>query len=291
MEYTPVSLSHESWGAAVEIFVWIVLDFENQTYVPDRSLPRALAEESTHEERLTFEKWLEDNRKVRSIILGSMTNDIQKQYGRHDDVQSIMLRMSQIYAVPDRHIRYAATKAFFGTKIIEGSCVKEHGVKMLSLVEKLKDLKANLEKETYIDVILQSLPPSFDSFIVNYNMNGLDKDLHELINMLVQYEATIEKSAPLVFVGEALTSKAKSKGWTLGGGRKVRQITHPTIWRLRGALYSTVARAKLAISTAMGKGTVRPPVLNYPACYPIIRYNFVVCHMNLSHKLHLLQSP
>ncbi|KAL0291060.1 UNVERIFIED_CONTAM: hypothetical protein Sradi_7035700 [Sesamum radiatum] len=96
--------------------------------------------------------------------------------------------------------------------MIEGSSVQEHGVKMLSLVEKLKDLKANLEKETYIDVTLQSLPPSFDSFIVNYNMNGLDKDLHELINMLVQYEAMIEKSAPSVFVGEASTSKAKGKG-------------------------------------------------------------------------------
>ncbi|KAL0394382.1 UNVERIFIED_CONTAM: hypothetical protein Slati_4404400 [Sesamum latifolium] len=132
----------------------IVLDFENQTYVLDRSLPRALLEESTHEERLTFEKWLEDNWKVRSIVLGSMTNDIQKQYDRHDDVQSIILRLSEIYAVPDRHIRYAAIKVFFGTKMIEGSYIQEHGVKILSLVEKLKDLKANLEKETYIDVIL-----------------------------------------------------------------------------------------------------------------------------------------
>ncbi|KAL0427772.1 UNVERIFIED_CONTAM: hypothetical protein Slati_2952000, partial [Sesamum latifolium] len=106
--------------------------------------------------------------------------------------------------------------------MIERSSVQEHGVKMLSLVEKLKDLKANLEKETYIDVIIQSLPPSFDWFIVNYNMNGLDKDLHELINMLVQYEATIEKSAPSVLVGEASTSKAKGKGagrWRRGIGR------------------------------------------------------------------------
>ncbi|KAK4397590.1 hypothetical protein Sango_1595600 [Sesamum angolense] len=106
-----------------------------------------------------------------------MTNDIQKQYDRHDDVQSIMLHKSQVYAVPHRYIRYAATKSFFSTKMIQGSSVQEHGVKMLSLVEKLKDLKADLEKQTYIDVILQSLPPSFDPFIVNYNMNGLDKDL------------------------------------------------------------------------------------------------------------------
>ncbi|KAL0367111.1 UNVERIFIED_CONTAM: hypothetical protein Sradi_3601200 [Sesamum radiatum] len=126
-------------------------------------------------------KWHGDNRKVRSIVLALMTNDIQKQYNRHNDVQSIMLRMCQIYAVLDRHIRYAATKVFLGTKMIERSSVQEeHGVKMLSLVEKLKDLRADLEIETYIDVILQSLPLSFDSFIVNYNMNGLDKDLHKL---------------------------------------------------------------------------------------------------------------
>ncbi|KAL2226363.1 UNVERIFIED_CONTAM: hypothetical protein Sindi_1995000, partial [Sesamum indicum] len=103
-------------------------------------------------------------------------------------------------------------ESIFGAKTIEGSFVKEHGVNMLSLVEKFKDLKADLEREAYINLILQSLPPSFDPFIVNYNMNGHDKDLHELINMLVQYEARIEKFTPSVLVGEASTSEAKGKG-------------------------------------------------------------------------------
>ncbi|KAL0455259.1 UNVERIFIED_CONTAM: hypothetical protein Slati_0865100 [Sesamum latifolium] len=140
-----------------------------------------------------------------------MTNEIQKQYDRLDDVPSIMLRMKEVYAVPDRHVRYAATKAFFGTKMAEGSSVK-HGVKMLSLVEKLEDLKVGLENITYIDVILQSLPLSYDPFIINYNMNGLEKSIHELINMVVQYEAKTHKSEPAVLVGEASTSKAKGKG-------------------------------------------------------------------------------
>ncbi|KAL0284646.1 UNVERIFIED_CONTAM: hypothetical protein Sangu_2816200 [Sesamum angustifolium] len=94
--------------------------------------------------------------------------------------------------------------------MIEGSSVREHGVMMLSQLEKLKDLQADFEKEeTYVDVILQSLPPSFDQFIINYSTNGLEKSLHELINMLVQYESMIDKSAPSVLVGEALASKAK----------------------------------------------------------------------------------
>ncbi|KAL0427755.1 UNVERIFIED_CONTAM: hypothetical protein Slati_2950300 [Sesamum latifolium] len=122
----------------------IVLNFENQGYVLDKPLTMALPEESSSEERVTFDKWPEDNRKVRSIILTSMSNEIQKQYDRLDDVPSIMLHIKEVYVAPDRHIRYAATKAFFGTKIAEGSSVQSHGVKMLSLVEKLEDLKAGL---------------------------------------------------------------------------------------------------------------------------------------------------
>ncbi|KAL0423473.1 UNVERIFIED_CONTAM: hypothetical protein Sradi_0882100 [Sesamum radiatum] len=93
----------------------------------------------------------------------------------------------------------------------EGSSVQSHGVKILSVVEKLEDLKAGLANNTYIDVILQSLPPSYDPFIINYNMNGLEKFIHELINMSVQYEAMTHKSAPAVFVGEASTSEVKGK--------------------------------------------------------------------------------
>ncbi|KAL0457606.1 UNVERIFIED_CONTAM: hypothetical protein Slati_0387800 [Sesamum latifolium] len=111
---------------------------------------------------------------------------------------------------------------------------------MLSLVEKLEDLKAGLNNDTYIDVILQSLPPSYDPFIVNYNMNGLEKSIHELINMLVQYEATIHKSEPAVFVGETSTSKAKCKGarrWKEEGKKTTVTATASTGGAPPAALY------------------------------------------------------
>ncbi|KAL0286851.1 UNVERIFIED_CONTAM: hypothetical protein Sangu_2469400 [Sesamum angustifolium] len=93
----------------------------------------------------------------------------------------------------------------------EGSSVQNHGVKILSLVEKLDDLKVGLDNDMYTDVILQSLPPSYGPFIINYNMNRLEKSIHELINVLVQYEATTHQSEPRILVREASTSKAKGK--------------------------------------------------------------------------------
>ncbi|KAL0381953.1 UNVERIFIED_CONTAM: hypothetical protein Scaly_0482600 [Sesamum calycinum] len=177
----------------------------------DKPLPTALPEGSSPEERVTLKKWFEDNSKVCSIILASMTNEIQKQYDRLDNVPLIMLHMKEVYAVPDRHIRYDTTKAFFGTKMAEGSSIQIHGVKMLPLVEKLEDLKVGLDNDLYIDVILHSLPPFYDPFTINYNMNGLEKSIYKLINMLVRYEATTHKFASAVLVGEVSTSKAKGK--------------------------------------------------------------------------------
>ncbi|KAK4406589.1 hypothetical protein Sango_0665400 [Sesamum angolense] len=135
----------------------------------------------------------------------SMSNDMQKQYDRLDDVASILQRMKEVYAIPDRHTRYVATKTLFRAKMTKGSSV------MLSLVEKLEDLKAGLDDDSYIDVIFQSLSLFYDPFIVNFNMNGLEKSINELINILVQYKATIKKSASSVLVGEASTSKMKGK--------------------------------------------------------------------------------
>ncbi|KAK4404306.1 hypothetical protein Sango_0799200 [Sesamum angolense] len=189
----------------------IVLNYENQGYIMDKSLPQTLRDGSSSEERETFERCHADHRKVRSIILACMSNDVQKQYDRLDDVALILQHMKEVYAITDRHTRYVATKEFFRAKMTEGSSVQEHGIKMLSLVEKFEDLKARLDNDMYINVILQPLHLSYDPFIVNFIMNGLEKSINELINMLVKYEATIKKSAPLVLIGEASTSKAKDK--------------------------------------------------------------------------------
>ncbi|KAL0285723.1 UNVERIFIED_CONTAM: hypothetical protein Sradi_7166200, partial [Sesamum radiatum] len=157
---------------------------------------------------------LEDNRKVLSIILASMTNKIQKQYNRLDDVPLIMLWS-------------------WGQDVF--------------LVRKLEDLKAWLNNDTYINVILQSLPPSYDPFIDNYYMNGLEKSVHELINMLVQYEATAHKSEPAVLVGEASNSKAKGKGARCWKRKKSKGQT---------IVASASARGALAAPTGKGKGKV-----------------------------------
>ncbi|KAL2242997.1 UNVERIFIED_CONTAM: hypothetical protein Sindi_0417700 [Sesamum indicum] len=90
--------------------------------------------------------------------------------------------------------------------------IEEHGVCMLFFVEKIENLQIGVENDKYIDLIFQPLPHSYDSFVINFNMNGLTKSIHELINMLVQFEATTKKSGLTIMFKKASTSKANDKG-------------------------------------------------------------------------------
>ncbi|XP_011101352.1 uncharacterized protein LOC105179431 [Sesamum indicum] len=122
----------------------IVLNFKNQVYVFDKSLPTTLLKGSLLKECVTFERWHENNCKVRCTILALMINDFQKKYDRLEYIPSIMLHIKEVYATPDRHIRYAATKAFFVTKMTEGFSMQRHGVKMLPSQRSSKTSKLGL---------------------------------------------------------------------------------------------------------------------------------------------------
>ena len=90
----------------------------------------------------------------------------------------------------------------------EGSSVHDHGLKMITLIERLASLGVVMENELYTDLLLQSLPPSFDTFIVNFNMHNMETSLVELVNMLKMAESTMKKDKPFMLVGSYSKSKA-----------------------------------------------------------------------------------
>lgn len=45
-----------------------------------------------------------------------------------------------------------------------------------------------------MDLILQSLPPSFNTFVVNFNIHKMETSLVELVNMLKIAESTMKST-------------------------------------------------------------------------------------------------
>ena len=73
----------------------------------------------------------------------------------------------------------------------ENHSVSEHILRMSGYHNHLTQLGVNLAVDSAIDTVLQSLPPSYKSFMMNYNTQGMDKTIPKLFAML---KAAKEKS-------------------------------------------------------------------------------------------------
>ena len=93
----------------------------------------------------------------------------------------------------------------------ENGSVSEHILKMSGLHNCLSRLGGNLPDDAVIDRILQSLPPSYKSFVMNFNMQRMVRTILEVYSMLKSAEVEIKKEHQVLMVNKT-TSFKKRKG-------------------------------------------------------------------------------
>ena len=86
----------------------------------------------------------------------------------------------------------------------------------------------NLPDDCIIDRVLQSLPPSYKSFVMNYNMQGMNKTIPELFAMLKAAKVEIKKEHQVLMVNKTTSFKKKGKGKKKGNFKKnSKQVAAP----------------------------------------------------------------
>ena len=111
-----------------------------------------------------------------------------------------------------RSARQETMRQIYNTKMAEGTSVWEYCLKMISNLNILEVLGADIDGESQVNMILQSLPKSFIEFRLNYNMNKKIYSLSKLMNELVAAEGMLGTSSVEANMAEASTSQPKSKG-------------------------------------------------------------------------------
>ena len=84
--------------------------------------------------------------------------------------------------------------------------------KMSGYHNHLTQLGVNLPVDSVIDRVLQSLPPSYKSFVMNYNMEGMDKTIPELFVMLKSTKVKIKKKHQVLMIDKTTSFKKRAKG-------------------------------------------------------------------------------
>ncbi|KAH0632426.1 hypothetical protein KY290_038211 [Solanum tuberosum] len=102
-------------------------------------------------------------------------------------------------------------RTLMNTKMVEGTPVRDHVLKMIGLLNELEVLGAEIDNDSQVEMILQSLPDSFQQFCLNYNMNKMSLSLAQLLNEL-QAAETLVKKAPSMALNVEKGSTSKPQG-------------------------------------------------------------------------------
>ncbi|KAK1681588.1 hypothetical protein QYE76_042436 [Lolium multiflorum] len=147
--------------------------------------------------------------------------DLQKRFEHHDP-HELVNELKTIFETHAAVECYEASKHFFSCMMEEGSSVSEHMLAMTGHAKKLSDLGIVIPNRLGINRVLQSLPPSYKNFVMNYNMQNMNKELPELFAMLKSAEIEIKKEHQVLMVNKTTSFKkqGKSKGKNKKSGKK-----------------------------------------------------------------------
>ena len=135
-------------------------------YVLDGPLPPKPAETAAADIQNVWATKDDDYNLVQCLMLSCMSAELQKRFEFHNSFDMIK-DLDALYKETARSERFDIMKAVMDCKMAEGSSVGEHVVKMIGYTERLKTLEFPIPPAHMMDMLLSSLPPSYDGFIMN----------------------------------------------------------------------------------------------------------------------------
>ena len=208
----------------------IVLTAGNLTYVLDAPLGDPPAATATDEVKNVYLTRKTQYSTVQCAILYGLESELQKRF-ENSDPYDIVEDLKLIFETHAAIESYEASEKFFNCKMEEGSSISEHVLKMSGHANKLQSLGIVIPNALGIYRVLQSLPPSYKNFVMNYNMQNMNKTLPELFAMLKSAEVEIKKEHQVLLVNKTTKfkkGKSKQKGHFKKGGKKVTTPTKKT---------------------------------------------------------------
>src|SRR4051812_31180679 len=201
----------------------IVLNAGSLTYALDAPLGEPPVANATDEVKNVFLARKNQYSTVQCAILYGLESKLHKRFENHDP-HDIVRELKMIFETHAAVESYEAFEKFFNCKMKEGSSIGEHVLKMSGHTNKLQSLGIVIPNALGIYRVLQSLPPSYKNFVMNYNMQSMNKQLPELFSVLKYAEVEIKKEHQVLMVNKTTKfkkGKSKQKGNFNKGAKKV----------------------------------------------------------------------
>lgn len=161
-----------------------VLVAEEYDYVLTIPKPPVLTDNSTPEQKEEMRRWLKADNMARCYMMTSMSPTLQ-QHQEIETAAGLMLNLEELYGGKDRSPSFQLMRKILSMKMVEGSSVNEHVLSLMNCMNEFDLHGGGLDFESKSDIILHSLPMSFETFILNAVMSNKEWTLNKLLNDLI----------------------------------------------------------------------------------------------------------
>jgi len=203
----------------------LTLRYEDKEYVLDEQIIEIDRNTASPEEITAYNKHCTDSTKASCIMVSTMSSELQKMFDE-SWAYEINEKLREMFAKGQRQERLEVLKALKKCQHKDGESVCAHVQKMQRLIERLEKLDVKFDKNLAIDMVLDSLPDSYDPFIMQFHMNDGETNMMQLHNLLQRAEQGMKKSHVL----SSSTAVAQVNAIRPGKGKKRKATTQPA-WK------------------------------------------------------------
>ncbi|KAJ9566792.1 LOW QUALITY PROTEIN: hypothetical protein OSB04_002758 [Centaurea solstitialis] len=197
----------------------IVLRHERKWYVLEEPLGEAPPANVSAAIRNAHKKYSDDLLDVGCLMLATMSPDLQTGL-MNTNAYNMIRQLRDMFQTQARTECYDAIKAFNECKMTKGTSVSDHVMKMKRHLDHLERLGHPVPLQLATDTILNSLSEDYKPFVINYNMNNMEKSIAELHSMLKTTElnmGTKNKTKDVLMVRDGGVKKKHGHGGTSKG--------------------------------------------------------------------------
>ncbi|XP_020599548.1 uncharacterized protein LOC110038957 [Phalaenopsis equestris] len=186
-------LNFSEWREQVQFHLGVLdLDLSLTT-----EKPPALTDSSSAEQISFYKSWEKSNRLSLVFMRMTVTNNIKCTFSNTKSAKEF-IKFAENCSQSD-----SADKSLAGTLFstltnmkFDGSYIMhEHVVEMTNIATRLKTLRMEVNENFIVQFIINSLPPEYNQFHMNYNTMKDEWNVNELQCMLIQEEARLKKGA------------------------------------------------------------------------------------------------
>ncbi|KAI3515635.1 hypothetical protein L1887_14536 [Cichorium endivia] len=199
----------------------MALRYENKEYVLETELVDIDTDTASPEEIALYQKHCDDATKVACIMITTMSPELQRIYEDYWPYE-MHKELAEKFRKQERIERCEVVKDFTSGKPRDGDSICTHVQRMQGYVERLRKLAMPVHEELAIDIVLNSLPSSYDQFRLAYHLNNNQATLSELHPMIRTAEEGMKGKSvpsanqPVLAIGSGKGKKRKGppkKNW------------------------------------------------------------------------------